>query len=388
VSSGELLLVGIATAVGTIALALMLSRIVHVVVAVARTRGDASRVSRAQPPVASRARPSPPPPRPAAVSAEARSDEERGTARTTAPVAARPEPSAAAPAGPVTQADLGDSRAVDEEPEAAPPPAEPAVAAPPPAEPAAPSHPEAPSVRIPAERSTDVKRLRHSTVDRGERPADKPAARETDGDAGIADEGTAYRQVGEDVAEVLTAAERTAARIRASARQEADEIRAKAQESAAATLAEAEARQAEVEQYDDETRAAADAYAEATRRKSDKEAAGRISDAEEQARNIRAQAETKAREIEAEAIRHRDELMAQTEGMEKRIKSMLSTFREAAIDLEELLPEEEIEAADDQPTRMTDLETLSPEDEAARAAEREQTGGQLADALQPRARRS
>jgi hypothetical protein len=348
VSSGELVLVGIATAVGTIALALMLSRIVHVIVAAARTGGNPGVFPRAQPVLARRARASqaasarPPAPR-----AGTRVAERRVAARETRPAAARAEASAAMPTQPALQTDSGDSRPV-EEPRAAPP-----------VEPPAPSHPEVPSVRISPERSIDVKRLRQS-VDPGE-PAGQPG-RGVDGDTTIADESAAYRQVGEDVAEVLTAAERTAARIRASARQEADQIRADAEQSAAATVASAEARQAKAEKYDHETRAAADAYAEATRRKSDEEAAARISEAEERAREIRARADVKAREIEAGAIRRRDALVKTTEGMEDRIKSMLRTFRDAATDLEDLLPAEETDGADgaERPADDDVAEALKP----------------------------
>lgn len=191
-----------------------------------------------------------------------------------------------------------------------------------------------------------MKRLRRATVERSERPAGGAAERGTADAASVAADTVAYRQVGDDVAEVLTAAERTAARIRESALEDAERIRADAEKSVAATLADAKARRAEADEYSQKTRAAAEAYAEATRRKNDEEAASRVSKAKEQAREIRAQAEKKARELEADAIRNRDELMKKTEGMEDRIKTMLNTFREATTDLEELLPDERPDAAE------------------------------------------
>jgi hypothetical protein len=150
-----------------------------------------------------------------------------------------------------------------------------------------------------------------------------------EGDRRANAEGASYRQVGEEVTAVLTAAERAAAQIRETTLQEAEQTRRAADEQAAATLAEAEARRAEADRYAEETRAAAD-----------EEAAATLSEAEEQARLVRAEAEQEAQEIQAEALRRREALAASTESMQERIESMVRAFHRASGELEELLPAE------------------------------------------------
>jgi hypothetical protein len=192
-----------------------------------------------------------------------------------------------------------------------------------------------------------VKQFRRSKFERSERQVGEEAERGPEREESDEDGSAAYRQVGEDVAEVLTAAERMAARIRENALQKAEQIRLEADESASATLAEAQARRAEADGYSDETRAAADAYAEERRRTTDEEAASRVSQAEEQARRIRAEAEQKARDLEAEAIQRRDTLARTTEDMEERIESMVTAFRGVTTDLEGLLPDERRRGTDE-----------------------------------------
>jgi hypothetical protein len=165
-------------------------------------------------------------------------------------------------------------------------------------------------------------------------------ARSDQGDGRAEDDSTPYRQVGEKVTAVLTAAEQAAVQIRETALKEAEEIRRAAEEQAATTREAAQARHAEADGYRKDMTAAADAYAEETRRRTDEEAARTVSQAEEQARLVRAEAEQKASEIEAEAIRRRDALKTSTEGMQERIHSMLSAFGRASSELEELLPAE------------------------------------------------
>lgn len=148
-----------------------------------------------------------------------------------------------------------------------------------------------------AQRSVDVNESGRTGFGQGGRPDE--------------DESAPYRQVGEKVTAVLTAAEHAAAQIRADA-----------------------------DSYSEEARAAADAYAEETRRKADEDSARRVSQAEEQASLVRAQAEQKASEIEAEALRRHNALTMTNEGMQERIESMLAAFRRAASELEELLPAE------------------------------------------------
>jgi dGTP triphosphohydrolase len=149
-----------------------------------------------------------------------------------------------------------------------------------------------------------------------------------------------YRQVAIDIAEVLTAAKRDAARIRETAEQDAERIRAEAKATAAA----------------------ADASAEETRRKSESEAASVVSRAQEQARRIRDGAERTARDLELEAIRHHNEVTRVAEGTEDRVKTMLDAFRQAASDLERLVPAEPRESPDEpeRPSHERFDEALGP----------------------------
>jgi hypothetical protein len=190
-----------------------------------------------------------------------------------------------------------------------------------------------------AGRTVDVKQFRRSN-EQSEQPIGEDAqlVPATDGSA---EGGTdTYRQVGEEVTAVLTAAEHVAAQIREAAVQEAEQTRLAAEEQAAATLAEAEVRRTDADSYSEVTRAAADAYAEETRRSTDEAVAKTVSEAEEQARVIRAEAERKAGEIEAEAARRRDDLTTKTEGMQKEVESMLHAFRGMTAELEDLVPAE------------------------------------------------
>jgi hypothetical protein len=168
-----------------------------------------------------------------------------------------------------------------------------------------------------------VKQFRQSKIEPSERQAGTPTERGTD-DAGSAED-VEYREVGTDIAEVLTAAERAAARIRATALEDAERIRAEAKEAAAA----------------------ADAYADEMRRKSESEAASVVSQAQEQARRIREGAERKARELELEAIRHHNDVTRAAEGTEDRVKTILDVFRQATSDLERLFPAEARKSTDE-----------------------------------------
>jgi hypothetical protein len=174
-------------------------------------------------------------------------------------------------------------------------------------------------------------------------------------------ESAAYRQVGEEVAAVLTAAEHAAAQIREAALREAEQTRLDADEKAAAALAEVQGRRAEADSYSEETRAAADAYAVETRGNTDEQAARSVSQAEEQARQILARAEQTASDLQAEAIRRRDELAKGAEAMELRIESMRTVFRGVVTELEELLPADRRRADEPEPRADERLdEALKP----------------------------
>lgn len=200
---------------------------------------------------------------------------------------------------------------------------------------------------VPSGRSIDVKQFRQARVARSGRRVGEEDEPEAGREGSAEDSSPAYRQVGEEVTAVLTAAEHAATQIRETALREAERTRVAAAEKASATLAEAQARRAEADDYSEETRAAADAYAEATRRNTDEEAARTVSQAEERARVIQAEAEQKGEDIEAGAIQRRDALTKSTEGMEDKIESMLIAFRGVTAELEELLPPERRSGADE-----------------------------------------
>jgi flagellar biosynthesis GTPase FlhF len=212
---------------------------------------------------------------------------------------------------------------------------------------------------VPPGRSVDVK-FRQSKVEGTEPVAEvaKPQARAA---GSVEGDGPAYRQVGEEVTAVLTAAEHAAAQIRKAALREAEKTRRDADERAASVLAEAEARRAEADSYSQETRAAADAHAEETRRNTEELAARSVSQAEERARQIRAQAEQAASDLQAAAIRRRDDLAKGAEGMEARIESMRAVFRGVVTELEELLPADRRRAEEPEPPADERLdEALKP----------------------------
>lgn len=188
-------------------------------------------------------------------------------------------------------------------------------------------------------RSIDVK-FRQSKLEQGESQADEEAQPEAAHEGSDDGGAPAYRQVGDEVTAVLTAAKQAAAQIRETSLKDAERTRLDADETAAATLAESQARRVEVDRYSEETRAAADAYAEETRRNATEQAVRRVSQAEEQARRIQVEAEEMGREVEAEARRRGDALAKSAEGIEARIESVVAVFRGVVTELEELLPTE------------------------------------------------
>jgi hypothetical protein len=333
-SSGLIIVIAISTAAAIILLALLLTKVVHAVAdSASGLAPDLSRLRRRLTHRFSRARSTGPPVRKEA--ARPATGEPRGSAggQRAGPaeepaVAGAEEP--AVPSGAASPIPLAQEPALRVGEPAGPARAEPPLR---PAERLLAPH-------VPTGRSVDVKPFRRSKFEQSERGVgDEPGlAPAPDGSAEGGSAG--YRQVGEEVTAVLTTAEHVAEQIRETAVQEAEQTRLAAEEQAAATLAEAEARRVDADSYGEATRAAADAYAEETRRSTDEEAARTVSEAEERARLIRAEAEQKASDIEAEAIRRRDALTTSTEGMQDRIESMLSAFRRATSELEELLPAE------------------------------------------------
>ena len=217
-----------------------------------------------------------------------------------------------------------------------------------------------------------MKEFRHSRFEPHEQRPGEEARRSTQPSASVEGASAAYRQVGEEVTAVLTAAEQAAAQIRETARREAEQTKVAASEEAAATLADAEAGRRDADSYSGDTRSSADAYAEETRRRADETGAKRVAAAEEQARQIRVEAEQKASKLVADAVLRRDTLAESTKGLENRVDSMLTTLRDVASELEELLPAKQQPVASEPERRQTVApETERPADET------------LEDALEP-----
>jgi hypothetical protein len=200
---------------------------------------------------------------------------------------------------------------------------------------------------VPPGRSVDVK-FRQPKAGSTE-PVDQIAERQPEPAGSVDSDSPAYRQVGEEVAAVLTAAEHAAAQIREAALRDAEATRRDADEQAGSVLAAAQARRAEADSYSQETRAAADAYAEETRRNTEELTATSVAKAEEQARQIRAQAEKGARDLQAAAIRRREDLAKGAEAMEARIESMRTVMRGIVAELEELVPADRPRAEEPEP---------------------------------------
>jgi hypothetical protein len=190
------------------------------------------------------------------------------------------------------------------------------------------------------ERSDAVKKTRSETPKQGEQHE-------------------SYAEVGEQVASVLSAAQRAAEEIRATTLEEAERIRQEANADAASTRDEAhsaaeqarresEALRAEAEKYSREAREAADRYVAKTRQEVEDEAAARRAETEQQARQMHRAAKQQARDIETEALQRRKAIIAEAERSEARLEQLLGVYRGMTSQLEELLdPEARDDSADD-----------------------------------------
>jgi hypothetical protein len=141
---------------------------------------------------------------------------------------------------------------------------------------------------------------------------------------------SAYAEIGERVAGVLSAAEAAAEQIRADARLEAEELLRVANEDAEQVRREAIV-------YDTDTRAAVDAFATDRRREAEQQVQKQLTEAEAQARATREAAEQMAHQIEEEGRLRGEALREESRGVEERLKKALVGLRRMTAQLEELV---------------------------------------------------
>jgi DivIVA domain-containing protein len=137
-------------------------------------------------------------------------------------------------------------------------------------------------------------------------------------------------RVGEQTADILSAAEDTAWRMRAEAADEVEATRAGVRDQAARTRAEAES-------YAETTRAEADRHVEAARRELEEELRRRHVEAAAKVDRMVSDAAAKADEIVDEALRRRDRLNAATEQLKRTRHEILDDAGSLADELAQIV---------------------------------------------------
>jgi DivIVA domain-containing protein len=137
-------------------------------------------------------------------------------------------------------------------------------------------------------------------------------------------------RVGEQTADILSAAEDTARRMRAEAADEVEATRAGVRDQAARTRAEAES-------YAETTRAEADRHVEAARRELEEELRRRHVEAAAKVDGMVSDAAAKADQIVDEALRRRDRLNAATEQLKRTRHEILDDAGSLADELAQIV---------------------------------------------------
>jgi DivIVA domain-containing protein len=137
-------------------------------------------------------------------------------------------------------------------------------------------------------------------------------------------------RVGEQTADILSAAEDTARRMRAEAAGEVEATRAGVRDQAARTRAEAES-------YAETTRAEADRHVETARRELEEELRRRHVEAAAKVDGMVSDAAAKANEIVDEALRRRDRLNAATEQLKRTRHEILDDAGSLADELAQIV---------------------------------------------------
>jgi hypothetical protein len=141
---------------------------------------------------------------------------------------------------------------------------------------------------------------------------------------------SAYADIGERVAGVLSAAEAAAEEIRSDARTTAEEI-------VAAARREADELRRQTAAYDADTRAAVESYATERRREAEQAVQKQLTDGQAQARATRQAAEAMARQIEEEGRQRGQALRDESKAVEERLRKALGGLRRMTSELEELV---------------------------------------------------
>lgn len=141
---------------------------------------------------------------------------------------------------------------------------------------------------------------------------------------------SAYTDIGERVAGVLTAAETAASQI-------LDDARASAEDVLDAARQDAEAVRREVETYVADTRAAVESYASDRRREAEQAVQKQLTESEAQARATRQAAEAMAQQLEEAARQRGQALRDETRVVEERLKKVTVGLRRMTAEIEELL---------------------------------------------------
>lgn len=172
-----------------------------------------------------------------------------------------------------------------------------------------------------------------------------------------------FTDVGDAVAGVLRAAEEAAEKIRAEAQTQAREIVERSKGDAATRIDEltrgAERTRREAEEYARDIRQAVDSYGTQQRREAEEEARGILADAEEQARATREAAQEMALQIEGDARRHQDRLREDARSLEERRRRVVESLRDMAAQLNDLFPELEPSARENELLDALEVERRS-----------------------------
>jgi vacuolar-type H+-ATPase subunit H len=172
-----------------------------------------------------------------------------------------------------------------------------------------------------------------------------------------------YTDVGDAVAGVLRAAEEAAEKIKAEAQTQAGEIVERAKGDASTRVdeltREAERTRREAEDYARDIRQAVDSYGTQQRRESEEEARGILADAEEQARATREAAQEIALQIEGDARRRQERLREEVRSLEERRQRVVESLREMAAQLNDLFPELEPRARENEMLDALEVERRS-----------------------------
>jgi hypothetical protein len=152
-----------------------------------------------------------------------------------------------------------------------------------------------------------------------------------------------FKQVGDRVAHVLTAADEAAEQIRADVRREGVRIIQEAETTAAKRVEEltreAEQLRKDAEDYARDIRSAVDSYATQQRREAEEESRRILSEAETQARATREASQEMSEQMQQEARRRHEMLQRESKALEERRLRVVEGLRDLSAQLQDALVE-------------------------------------------------